>query len=147
MERLLRSRLPEAAHGRHHRRARRTVCVQGTPGAQKEALHAGSPAAPGRGRTARRPPAHVGLRPAEEQALRAPHPLGRPHFQGIPMNPTNSDRRYVLLEQHAKLRMTIETARTSARKALAQRGSAGAMKAAVAALQRDLLAHLADEEK
>jgi iron-sulfur cluster repair protein YtfE (RIC family) len=89
----------------------------------------------------------VGLRPADEQALRAPHPLGRPHFQGIPMNPTNSDRRYVLLEQHAKLRMTIETARTSARKALAQRGSAGAMKAAVAALQRDLLAHLADEEK
>lgn len=77
----------------------------------------------------------------------APQPLGRPHFQEIPMNPTNSDRRYVLLEQHAKLRMTIETARTSARKALAQRGSAGAMKTAVAALQRELLAHLADEEK
>ena len=63
------------------------------------------------------------------------------------MMPTNSELRYTLLEQHGQLRMTIETARTIARKALAQRGSAGEMQAAVVALQRQLLAHLADEEK
>jgi iron-sulfur cluster repair protein YtfE (RIC family) len=67
--------------------------------------------------------------------------------EGTTMSPTNSERRQILCAQHASLRMTIETARTTARNALAQRGSAGNLQMAVSALQRELLAHLVDEER
>ena len=63
------------------------------------------------------------------------------------MNPTNSERRLILCAQHARLRTTIETARTSARNALSPRRSVGELQGAVMALQRELLAHLADEER
>lgn len=45
------------------------------------------------------------------------------------------------------MRTTIETARTTARNALTQRASAGELQGAVTALQRELLAHLAEEER
>lgn len=62
------------------------------------------------------------------------------------MKPTNSERRQILRGQHVHLRTIIETARTSALKTLTERGAPGELQAAVMSLQRELLAHLADEE-
>ena len=59
----------------------------------------------------------------------------------------NSERRTILRAQHVRLRMAVETARNTARRALARSGAAGELQAAVIALQRELLAHLAEEEK
>jgi iron-sulfur cluster repair protein YtfE (RIC family) len=63
------------------------------------------------------------------------------------MEPTNEERRQILRGEHAHLRLTIEAARTAARKVLTMRGSAGELQMAVMKLKRELLAHLADEEK
>lgn len=63
------------------------------------------------------------------------------------MSSTQSECREVLRAQHANLRKTIDVARAAALKALDQRGSAGELQTAVSSLQRELLAHLADEEK
>ena len=62
-------------------------------------------------------------------------------------NPTNEERRQTLLGQHAHLRITIEVARSAARLVLATRAGAVQLQAVVLALQAELLAHLADEEK
>jgi iron-sulfur cluster repair protein YtfE (RIC family) len=62
------------------------------------------------------------------------------------MTTSNEERCRVLRAQHAHLRGTIEAARTAARNALAVRGSADPLQTAVTALERELLAHLADEE-
>jgi hypothetical protein len=62
------------------------------------------------------------------------------------MDPTNQERRHILRAQHARLRLVIEAARTTAREALATGGAAGELQAAVTTLERELLAHLADEE-
>jgi iron-sulfur cluster repair protein YtfE (RIC family) len=60
---------------------------------------------------------------------------------------SNEVRRKILRAQHARLRVTIETARAAARIALAAGGPAGPLQMAVTALERELLAHLADEER
>lgn len=60
---------------------------------------------------------------------------------------TNDRRREILLGQHAHLRETIQVAQNAARSVLTTRGLAGALQASVVALQEELLAHLADEEK
>jgi iron-sulfur cluster repair protein YtfE (RIC family) len=60
---------------------------------------------------------------------------------------TNSERRRILCAQHARLRVTVEIARNAARHALARGGAAGELQTAVLTLQRELLAHLAEEEK
>jgi hypothetical protein len=62
------------------------------------------------------------------------------------MEATNEARRNILREQHAHLRETIEMARAAARNTLATGRSAGPLQIAVTALERELLAHLADEE-
>jgi len=59
----------------------------------------------------------------------------------------NSDRRKILRAQHVNLRKTIEGARDAARNTLAMKGAAGELQAAVTLLQKDLFAHLAEEEK
>lgn len=61
--------------------------------------------------------------------------------------PTNDERRAILRAQHARLRKTIDLARSSAQKALATAGAAGQLQVAVGALERELLEHLAEEEK
>jgi len=63
------------------------------------------------------------------------------------MEPTNEKRRQILRAQHARLRKTIEAARATARRALAAGGSGGELQTAVILLERELLSHLADEEK
>jgi hypothetical protein len=63
---------------------------------------------------------------------------------GADMN--NEDLRYMLLAQHARLRLVIEAARRAARQALATGGAAGELQSAVTTLERELLAHLSDEE-
>lgn len=63
------------------------------------------------------------------------------------MKPTNDERRQILREEHAHLRLTIEVARTAARKVMSLRGSAGELQMIVMTLKRELLAHLADEER
>jgi hypothetical protein len=63
------------------------------------------------------------------------------------MEPTNEERRQILLAQHARLRRTIEAARAAARAALARGGAGGELRAAVILLERELLGHLSDEEK
>jgi hypothetical protein len=63
------------------------------------------------------------------------------------MELTNEQRRQILGAQHARLRKTIEVARAAARHTLATGGSGGELQAAVILLERELLAHLADEEK
>ena len=63
------------------------------------------------------------------------------------MVPTNSARREILCAQHQRLRETIEAARAAARNALATPGAGGELRAAVILLERELLAHLSDEEK
>jgi iron-sulfur cluster repair protein YtfE (RIC family) len=63
------------------------------------------------------------------------------------MDPTNEARRHILCAQHARLRLVIDAARTAARQALATGGAAGELQSAVATLERELLAHLADEER
>ena len=63
------------------------------------------------------------------------------------MQPTNEQRRQILSAQHARLRKTIEAARATARHALATGGSGSELQAAVILLERELLAHLYDEEK
>jgi hypothetical protein len=63
------------------------------------------------------------------------------------MKLTNEQRREFLLQQHGGLRKTIEAARIAARTALASPGSGAELQAAVAALEREMLAHLADEER
>jgi hypothetical protein len=60
--------------------------------------------------------------------------------------PTNEQRREILCGQHVQLRKTIEAARIAAHNALTSKG-AGALQVAVRALERELLAHLDDEEK
>jgi len=63
------------------------------------------------------------------------------------MDTSNEERRKILRAQHAHLRVTIEIARTAARNALAAGGRGGPLQRAVTALERELLAHLADEER
>jgi len=67
--------------------------------------------------------------------------------EGVEMEPTNERRRQILLGQHAHLRETIQTAQAAARNVVAARPLGGELQAAVIALQRELLAHLADEER
>src|SRR5436305_9975340 len=62
------------------------------------------------------------------------------------MKPANSECRRTLRAQHVHLRTTIETARQAAQDTLSQRGGSGVLQVAVTALQRELLAHLSDEE-
>ncbi len=59
----------------------------------------------------------------------------------------NQQRREILLGQHAHLRETIQVAQKAARNVLTNRGPAGALQAVVVALQDELLAHLAEEER
>jgi len=59
----------------------------------------------------------------------------------------NEDRRRILRGQHVHLRVTIEKARSAASEALEGRVSAGDLQTAVGALERELLAHLAEEER
>ena len=59
----------------------------------------------------------------------------------------NAERRTILRSQHVRLRTVVETARNAARNTLAQRGAAGELQTAVTALQTELLAHLAEEER
>jgi hypothetical protein len=59
----------------------------------------------------------------------------------------NSERQSILRAQHVHLRKTVEAARDAARNALAQSGASGELQVAVTALQRELLTHLADEER
>ncbi|TMA23628.1 MAG: hemerythrin domain-containing protein [Deltaproteobacteria bacterium] len=59
----------------------------------------------------------------------------------------NEERRQILRGQHAHLRRTIEAAQTTARSALAGKASPGELQFAVTALERELLAHLAEEER
>src|SRR5712692_1441804 len=63
------------------------------------------------------------------------------------MEQTNEERWQILRGEHAHLRLTIEAARTIARKVLSIRGSAGELQIVVMTLKRELLAHLADEER
>jgi hypothetical protein len=63
------------------------------------------------------------------------------------MEPTKGQRGEILRRQHERLRATIEMARTAARKALAPGGPAWELQLAVRTLERELLAHLADEER
>jgi hypothetical protein len=60
--------------------------------------------------------------------------------------PTNEQRREILCGQHARLRKTIDAARTAARNALVS-NNAGALQIAVGALERELLCHLEEEER
>ena len=59
----------------------------------------------------------------------------------------NEDRRRILRGQHVHLRQTIEAARIAAIGALEDKVSAGDLQIAVGALERELLAHLAEEER
>jgi len=63
------------------------------------------------------------------------------------MELSNEDRRRILRGQHVHLRKTIEAARTAASGAMAGKVSAGDLQLAVAALERELLAHLGEEER
>jgi iron-sulfur cluster repair protein YtfE (RIC family) len=63
------------------------------------------------------------------------------------MDPTNEERRHILRAQHARLRLVIDAARKAARQALSTGGAAGELQSAVTTLERELLAHLADEER
>jgi hypothetical protein len=63
------------------------------------------------------------------------------------MNPSNEERRQVLLAQHARLRQDVEAARATARRVLASGKGAGELQLAITTVERELLAHLADEEK
>ncbi len=63
------------------------------------------------------------------------------------MDTTNEELRQILCGQHTHLRETIKVAQTAARNLLAARASAGELQAAVIALNVELLAHLADEER
>ena len=60
---------------------------------------------------------------------------------------SNEERRRILRGQHVHLRRTIEATRTAAREALAGKGSAGDLQGAVGTLERELLAHLDEEER
>ena len=66
---------------------------------------------------------------------------------GGKMELSNEDRRRILRGQHVHLRKTIEAARTAASGAMAGKVSAGDLQLAVAALERELLAHLGEEER
>jgi iron-sulfur cluster repair protein YtfE (RIC family) len=63
------------------------------------------------------------------------------------MDPTNEQRRQILLGQHDHLRGTIQVAQDAARNLLTARAAAGQLQRAVIALRDELLRHLADEEK
>jgi Hemerythrin HHE cation binding domain len=63
------------------------------------------------------------------------------------MDTTNEQWRQILRGQHAHLRETIKVAQTAARSVLATRGLVGRLQGAVIALEIELLAHLADEER
>src|SRR5215470_1668778 len=63
------------------------------------------------------------------------------------MDLKNEDRRRILRGQHVHLRQTIESARTAASGALEGSVSTGDLQIAVAALERELMAHLAEEER
>ena len=63
------------------------------------------------------------------------------------MELTNEERRHILRGQHAHLRRTIKAAQMVARSALAGTASAGELQVAVGALERELLAHLDEEER
>jgi iron-sulfur cluster repair protein YtfE (RIC family) len=62
------------------------------------------------------------------------------------MATSNVERRRILCAQHGHLRKTIAVAEGAARDLLATRGGAAGLHAAVAALEVELRAHLADEE-
>jgi hemerythrin HHE cation binding domain-containing protein len=59
----------------------------------------------------------------------------------------NSERRMILQAQHAGLRIVVEAARNAAHNVLAQGGSRGELQGTVLALQQELVAHLAEEER
>jgi hypothetical protein len=63
------------------------------------------------------------------------------------MNPTNEERRKTLCAQHANLRKTIEETRIAALASISGDLEAAQLLAAVAKLERQMLQHLADEEK
>lgn len=63
------------------------------------------------------------------------------------MEPGNEERGKILREQHAHLRMTIEAARLAACAVLDGDGPTARLQEAVVALQNELQAHLADEER
>jgi len=63
------------------------------------------------------------------------------------MDLSNDDRRRILRGQHVHLRKTIEAARSAATGALAGRISPEELQRAVSALERELLAHLGEEER
>ena len=63
------------------------------------------------------------------------------------MDLSNDDRRRILRAQHVHLRRTIEAARDAATGALAGRISPEDLQRSVGALERELLAHLGEEER
>jgi len=63
------------------------------------------------------------------------------------MATTNEERRRILCAQHRHLRGTIAAAQQAARELLARSGSVATLQAAVAILEGELHAHLADEER
>jgi hypothetical protein len=63
------------------------------------------------------------------------------------MEPSNSERREILRRQHDELRRDIAAARLAALFALSDGGTSDGLFPAVEALERDLLAHLVDEER
>jgi iron-sulfur cluster repair protein YtfE (RIC family) len=61
--------------------------------------------------------------------------------------PSHEQERQLLLVQHTRLRQDVEAAWAAARKVLASGTGAGELQMAIATVERDLLAHLVDEEK
>ena len=55
--------------------------------------------------------------------------------------------RQQLRAQHARLRTEVEAARSLARRVLASGNGAGDLQMAIATIERDLLAHMGDEER
>jgi len=67
--------------------------------------------------------------------------------EGGKMDLSNEERRRILRAQHVHLRRTIEAAHIAAKGALEGKVSAGDLQTAVGALERELLAHLGEEER
>jgi len=63
------------------------------------------------------------------------------------MATTNEERRRILCAQHGHLRQTVAATQQAARALLAGRGSVADLQAAIEALEGELRAHLADEER
>jgi iron-sulfur cluster repair protein YtfE (RIC family) len=63
------------------------------------------------------------------------------------MLPSHEQERQLLLAQHTRLRSDVEVAWGAARKVLASGTGVGELQTAIVKVERELLAHLADEEK